>query len=164
LASRSVNKVILLGNLTRDAETKFTPSGTAVSKFSLATNRRVKDQQTGDWKDEADFHNVTLWQGENVANFLLKGKSVYLEGRLSTRKYDKDGETRYATEVVCGAMDVILLGGGKGDGGGDQVVSRPRGGGAGSGKTPAPSSGFEPGVVDEDEIPFILPAHEGLMP
>jgi single-strand DNA-binding protein len=143
LASRSVNKVILLGNLTRDAETKFTPSGTAVSKFSLATNRRVKDQQTGDWKDEADFHNVVLWQGENLANFLLKGKSVYLEGRLSTRKYDKDGETRYATEVVCGSNDVILLGGGKGgERDDDQPVSRPRG------SKPAAAP------VDDSDVPF----------
>ena len=110
MASRSVNKVVLLGNLGRDAETRFTPSGAARTTFSIATSRRWKDQQTGEWKEETDWHNVVLWRQENLATYLTKGKQVYVEGRLRTRNYeDKDGKKVYATEVV--ADDVILLGG-----------------------------------------------------
>ena len=115
MASRSVNKVILVGHLGRDAETQFTPAGVAVTKFSVATNRRWKDQQTGEWKEETDWSNVGLWRQENLANYLTKGKQVYVEGRLQTRSYDdKDGKKQYRTEVV--ADDVILLGGRGGDG------------------------------------------------
>jgi single-strand DNA-binding protein len=110
MASRSVNKVILVGHLGKDAETKFTPGGTAVTKFTIATGRRWKDKQSGEWKEETDWHNVVLWQAENLANYLLKGKQVYVEGRLHTRSYDdKDGKKQYFTEVV--AEDVLLLGG-----------------------------------------------------
>jgi len=93
MASRSVNKVILVGHLGRDAETKFTPAGVAVTKFSVATNRRWKDQQSGEWKEETDWANIVLWRQENLANYLTKGKQVYVEGRLQTRSYDdKDGK------------------------------------------------------------------------
>jgi len=110
MASRSVNKVLLIGNLGRDAETKFTPNGAARTTFSVATSRRWKDQQTGEWKEETDWHNVVLWRQENLANYLTKGKQVYIEGRLQTRSYeDKDGKKVYMTEVV--AEDVLLLGG-----------------------------------------------------
>ena len=116
MASRSVNKVILVGHLGRDAETKFTPGGAAVTRFSVATNRRWKDQQSGEWKEETDWTNVVLWRSENLANYLTKGKQIYVEGRLQTRSYDdKDGKKVYATEVV--ADDVILLGGQGGGGG-----------------------------------------------
>src|SRR5271166_3702501 len=134
MASRSVNKVILVGHLGRDAETKFTPAGVSVTSFSVATNRRWKDQQSGEWKEETDWANVVLWRQENLANYLTKGKQVYVEGRLQTRSYDdKDGKKQYMTEVV--ADDVILLGGrdgGSGGGGGgaefsQQPVSMPRG-------------------------------------
>jgi len=110
MASRSVNKVILIGNLGRDAETKFTSSGVAKTTFSIATSWRSKDPQTGEWRDETDWHNVVLWRQENLANYLTKGKQVYVEGRLQTRSYeDKDGKKVYVTEVV--AQDVLLLGG-----------------------------------------------------
>jgi len=116
MASRSVNKVILVGNLGRDAETKFTPSGVSVTRFSVATGRRWKDQQSGEWKEETEWHNVSLWRAENLAPYLTKGKQVYVEGRLQTRSYDdKDGQKRYSTEVV--ADDVILLSN-RGEGGG----------------------------------------------
>src|SRR3954462_8169885 len=82
MASKSVNKVFLLGNLGKDAETKFTPSGVARTTFSIATTRRYKDNQTGEWKDETDWHNIVLWRSENVANYLTKGKQVHVEGRL----------------------------------------------------------------------------------
>ena len=116
MASRSVNKVILLGNLGRDAETKFTTGGAARTTFSIATSRRWKDQQTGECKEETDWHNIVLWRQENVANYLTKGKQVYIEGRIQTRTYDdKDGKKVYTTEVV--ADDVILLGGRVAEGG-----------------------------------------------
>jgi len=153
MASRSVNKVILLGHLGRDAETKFTPSGVAVTKFSVATNRRWKDQQTGEWKEETDWANVVLWRQENLANYLTKGKQVYVEGRLQTRSYDdKDGKKQYMTEVV--ADDVILVGGRDGGGGGDfaqQPVSMPR-----SAQKPQPKpaeDSFDQGITDDD-VPF----------
>src|SRR5579875_3754047 len=115
MASRSVNKVILLGNLGRDAETKFTPAGASVTRFSVATTRRWKDQQTNDWKEETNWTNVSLWRQEKLGAYLTKGKQVYVEGRLQTRSYDdKDGKKVYTTEVV--ADDVILLGG-RGEGG-----------------------------------------------
>src|SRR5689334_1517382 len=114
MASRSVNKVILLGHLGKDAETKFTQGGVAVTNFTLATSRRWKDQQSGEWKEETEWHRCVLWRSENVSNYLLKGKQIYVEGRLQTRSYDdKDGQKRYTTEVVCD--DVILLGGRGGD-------------------------------------------------
>ncbi len=153
MASRSVNKVILIGHLGRDAETRFTPAGVAVTKFSVATNRRWKDQQSGEWKEETDWANVVLWRQENLANYLTKGKQVYVEGRLQTRSYDdKDGKKQYMTEVV--ADDVILLGGRGGEGGEDRPVSMPRsaqkapsGGGAGGG-------GMEDQGITDDDVPF----------
>ncbi len=115
MASRSVNKVILIGHLGRDAETAYTASQTSVTKFSVATNRRWKDQQSGEWKEETNWTNVVLWRGENVAPYLTKGKQVYVEGRIQTRSYDdKEGRKVWTTEVV--ADDVILLGG-RGEGG-----------------------------------------------
>jgi single-strand DNA-binding protein len=124
MASRSVNKVILIGHLGRDAETGYTPSQVARTKFSVATSRRWKDQQTGEWKEETDWSNVVLWRSENLAQYLTKGKQVYVEGRLRSHSYeDKDGKKVYATEVV--AEEVILLGG-RGEGGGS-------GAGAGTG-------------------------------
>jgi single-strand DNA-binding protein len=159
--ARSVNKVILIGNLGRDAETKFTPQGIAVSRFSIATTRRIKDNNTGDWKDETDWNNVVLWRNENLAQYLTKGKQVYVEGRLQTRSYDdKDGNKRYSTEVV--AEEVMLLGGrGEGgEGGGGGMMSAPRSasqrpaGGGGSAAKPAGNyDDFDPGIADDD-VPF----------
>ena len=158
MASRSVNKVILLGHLGRDAETKFTPSGVARSTFTIATNRRWKDQQSGEWKEETDWHNVILWRSENLANYLLKGKQVYVEGRLQTRSWeDKDGQKKYMTEVV--ADDLILLGG-RGDsapaGDFDRPAAAPR---SAPRPQPQPSNAapppddFSQGISDDD-VPF----------
>jgi single-strand DNA-binding protein len=156
MASRSVNKVLLIGHLGKDAETKFTPSGVSMTKFSVATNRRWKDQQTGEWKEETDWANVVLWRQENLANYLTKGKQVYVEGRLQTRSWeDKDGKKQYMTEVV--ADEVILLGGRGGEGGpegGSQPVSMPR-----SAPRPQPAArvademGPDQGITDDD-VPF----------
>jgi single-strand DNA-binding protein len=158
MASRSINKVLLIGHLGRDAETKFTPGGAAVTKFSVATNRRWKDQQSGEWKEETDWHNVVLWRAENLANYLTKGKQVYVEGRLQTRSYDdKDGKKQYFTEVV--AEDVLLLGG-RGEGGmgeGSQApvsmprtAARPQSAGAG----PAHDDASYSQGVSDDDVPF----------
>jgi single-strand DNA-binding protein len=155
MASRSVNKVILIGHLGRDAETRFTPSGVAVTKFSVATNRRWKDQQTGEWKEETDWANVVLWRQENLANYLTKGKQVYVEGRLQTRSYDdKDGKKQYMTEVV--AEDVLLLGG-RGEGGmegGSQPVSMPRSARGGQAAAPAAADHEMDQGITDDDVPF----------
>jgi single-strand DNA-binding protein len=152
MASRSVNKVILIGHLGRDAETRFTPAGIAVTSFSVATNRRWKDQQTGEWKEETDWAKVVLWRQENLANYLTKGKQIYVEGRLQTRSYDdKDGKKQYTTEVV--ADEVILLGG-RGEGGGPetgpQPVSMPR---SAPKAQRADESPMDQGITDDD-VPF----------
>src|SRR5438270_10532294 len=150
MAQRSVNKVLLIGNLGRDAETKFTPSGSAVTRFSVATQRRWKDQATNEWKEETNWTNVTVWRQEKLANYLTKGKQVYVEGRIQTRSYDdKDGKKVYATEVV--ADDIILLSGrGEGAPGGEgfsagEPRSAPRAVGAGQGqRTNRPASAPAP--------------------
>jgi single-strand DNA-binding protein len=160
MASRSVNKVILIGHLGRDAETKFTPGGAAVTKFSVATNRRWKDQQSGEWKEETDWSNIVLWKAENLANYLTKGKQVYVEGRLQTRSYeDKDGKKVYSTEVV--AEEVILLGGQGGAGGGrggdeysQQPVSMPRTAQRSAPPQPAAAQEDYPQGITDDDVPF----------
>src|SRR5580658_8248461 len=161
MAARSVNKVILMGNLGKDAETKFTPSGTAVSNFTLATNRRWKDQQSGEWKEETEWHRCVLWRSENRANYLTKGTPVYIEGRLQTRSWeDKDGQKRYTTEVVC--EDLILLSSRVGDAGGgapsgdfERPVSMPRSAQRPQPAAPsaAPPDDFSQGITDDD-VPF----------
>lgn len=160
MASRSVNKVILIGRLGRDAETKFTPGGAAVTRFSVATNRRWKDKDSGEWKEETDWSNIVLWRSENLANYLTKGKQVYVEGRLQTRSYeDKDGKKVYATEVV--AEDVILLSSQGTDGGGrggdefsQQPVSQPRSASRSPAPAPQPADDqFGQGITDDD-VPF----------
>ena len=141
MASRSVNKVTLLGHLGKDAESKFLPSGVSVAKFSVATSRRWKDKGSDDWKEETEWTNVSFWRSENLVPYLTKGKQVYVEGRLQTRSYEKDGEKRYSTELV--AEEVILLGGGgekQGDGG---LVSQP------SSSRPPMDSG-----ISDDDVPF----------
>jgi len=160
MASRSVNKVILLGNLGKDAETKFTPNGVARSTFTLATSRRWKDQQSGEWKEETDWHNIVLWDSENVANFLLKGKQVYLEGRLQSRSWeDKEGQKKYTTEVVC--YELILLGG-RGDTAGAPAgpagefappVSMPRSAPRPQAAASEPPDDLNQGITDDD-VPF----------
>ncbi len=152
--ARSLNKVMLIGNLGKDAETRYTPSGTSVTSFSVATQRRWKDQATNDWKEETNWTNVVFWRGENVAPYLTKGKQVYVEGRLQTRSYDdKDGNKKYITEVV--AEEVMLLGGRGGDGEEGGMASAPR---TAAGRPrpmqqQAPQDDFAPGITDDD-VPF----------
>jgi single-strand DNA-binding protein len=171
MASRSVNKVILVGHLGQDAETRFTPSGVPVTSFSVATSRRWKDQQTNEWKEDTNWSNVVLWRAENLAPYLTKGKQVYVEGRLQTRSYDdKDNKKVYRTEVV--ADDVILLSGGAGrpdeEGGGARGAGAAGSGGSSRGSggygaakggaaKPAAAGGDDPYSnmnVTDDDVPF----------
>jgi single-strand DNA-binding protein len=161
MASRSVNKVILLGHLGKDAETKFTPGGAAITKFTIATNRSVKDKQSGEWKEETDWSNVVLFNKENLSQYLIKGKQVYVEGRMQTRSYeDKDGKKLYFTEVV--ADDIILTQGGGGGGprGGDEYsqatpVSMPRSAQRQAPPQAAPQQDEYGGQgITDDDVPF----------
>src|SRR3989344_2117998 len=107
--AKSLNKVQLIGNLTRDPELRYTPQGTAVTSFSIATNRRWKTD-AGEWRDEADFHRIVAWDklAEICANYLKKGSKTYVEGRLQSRNWEtQDGQKRNTTEVVI--SDMIML-------------------------------------------------------
>jgi single-strand DNA-binding protein len=108
--SKSINKVALLGNLGKDPEVKYSPSGTAVAKFSLATTSRTKEGG-GDWQDKTEWHSIVAFgkTAEIVEKYLHKGGKVYIEGRLQTSSWEKNGEKKYKTEVVV--SDLILLGG-----------------------------------------------------
>lgn len=108
----SLNKVMLIGNLGKDPEVRYTTSGTAVAGFSIATSEKFKNK-AGDWEDRTEWHNITLWGrlAEIAGEYLAKGKTVFIEGRLQTRKWqDRDGRDRYTTEVVADKMQ--MLGGG----------------------------------------------------
>ncbi len=153
--AKSVNKVILIGNLGKDPELKYTPSGTAFAKFSLATNERYKDK-AGEWQDRTEWHNIVCWQrtAEIAGEYLKKGRSVYIEGRIQTRSWDDktSGQKKYMTEIV--ANDLVLLGGGRGEGG--EGGPAQRGGRPAAAEPPAPpeensASGAE--ITDAD-IPF----------
>ncbi len=126
--AKSVNKVILVGNLGKDPEVKYTPSGVPVAKFSLATNERFKDK-SGEWQDRTEWHNIVAWQrlAEIVGEYVKKGSKIYIEGRLQTSSWEdkQSGEKKYRTEVV--ANDLVLLSGrGEGGGSSDGFEGRPR--------------------------------------
>lgn len=110
----SVNKVILLGSLGRDPEVRFMPNGEAVANFSMATSENWKDK-SGVKQEKTEWHNVVAYRklAEIMGEYLKKGSSVYIEGRLQTRKWEKDGVTRYSTEIIADSMQML---GGKADG------------------------------------------------
>lgn len=152
---RSLNKVMLIGNLGKDAETRHTPSGVSVTSFTLATSSRTKDA-TGEWRDKTDWHDVVVWRAENVAPYLKKGQSVFVEGRLQTRSWeDQSGQRRYRTEVICdSSFGLMLLGGragGSGGGSGGSGQRDPGGMEPPPPRTPEPSPNVGP---DDDDIPF----------
>lgn len=134
----SVNKVILIGNLGRDPEVRYTPSGAAVCNLSLATTRNWKNRDSGERQEETEWHRVVLYdrQAEIAGEYLKKGRPVYIEGRLKTRKWqDKEGKDTYTTEIIAETMQ--LLGGREGGGGDDMgggggYSREARGGGGGS--------------------------------
>lgn len=173
----SVNKVILVGNLGRDPETRYTQEGSAICNISVATTSQWKDRNSGERREETEWHRVTFYGrlAEIAGQYLKKGRSVYVEGRLKTRKYtDKAGVERYATDIIAEQMQ--MLGGRDSDGGGYGGGRQSAGGGYGAdegfeggsdyggaprggarGGSPAPASGNrQPASFDEmdDDIPF----------
>jgi single-strand DNA-binding protein len=141
-----VNKAIIIGNLGRDPEVRFTPSGRAVAKFTVATSERWTDQQ-GQRQEKTEWHNIVVWgkQAETCGQYLAKGRQVYVEGRITNRSYDdKDGNKRYITEII--ARDVRFLGGGSGGGA--------CGGGGRSQEPFSAPQGEDASPEPEDDIPF----------
>ena len=142
-----VNKVILVGNLGQDPEIRYMADGTAVANFSIATSETWKDKQTGEKKERTEWHRVVAWRqlGELCGKYLAKGRQVYIEGKLQTRSWEKDGVTRYMTEIV--ASEVHFIGGNRDDSAGR---GRPAG-------NQAMDRGYpEPPIADmpQDDIPF----------
>ncbi|VVE37985.1 single-stranded DNA-binding protein [Pandoraea anhela] len=167
----SVNKVILVGNLGADPEVRYMPSGDAVANIRLATTDRYKDKQSGEFKEMTEWHRVSFFGrlAEIVNEYLKKGSSVYIEGRIRTRKYQaQDGTDRYSTEIVADQMQMLggrggSEGGGGGggysrggdEGGGGGGYSRGGGGGGGGGRQQAPAKQSGGGFDDmDDDIPF----------
>jgi single-strand DNA-binding protein len=153
--ARGINKVILVGNLGADPDTRYMPSGKAVTNIRIATSESWKDKQTGDQQERTEWHTVVLFDklGEVAAEYLRKGSQVYIEGSLRTRKWqDKEGKDRYSTEIV--ARDMQMLGGrggGAASGGGERGEQR----GARQApedRSPAPVS--NDGGEFDDDIPF----------
>ena len=149
--ARGVNKVILVGNLGNDPETRYTASGSAVSNLSVATSRSWRDKQSNETKEDTEWHRVVLFGrlAEIAAEYLKKGSKVYLEGRLQTRKWqDKGGQDRWTTEIVAEEMQMLdSRGGGGAASFGDQNRSQ---GGSQPAQQPAPA----PSDDFDDDIPF----------
>ncbi|MDO3377427.1 single-stranded DNA-binding protein [Geoalkalibacter halelectricus] len=159
----SINKVILVGNLGKDPELRYTPSGAPVATFSLATSERYKDRN-GEQQEKTEWHNIVAWRqlAEICGKYLHKGKQVYIEGKIQTRKYqDRDGNDRYITEIVADQMQML---GGRGDEGGGAGYARqssaaPRGdqrpaAGGGQKREPSRDDFEEPPFNPDDDIPF----------
>jgi len=164
--ARGINKVIIVGNLGGDPETRYMPSGSAVTNLTVATNESWKDKQTGEQKDRTEWHKVAMFNrlAEVAAEYLSKGSQVYIEGKLRTRKWqDKNGQDRWTTEIVADEMQML---GGRGGGGGSAPMnsssdSAPTHSSSDSAPThsssdSAPSSAPpKPGPDDfDDDIPF----------
>ena len=145
----SLNKVMLIGNLGKDPEVRYTAAGTAVASFSVATSEKYKNK-SGEWEEKTEWHNVTLWArlAEIAGEYLAKGKTVYIEGRLQTRKWqDRDGKDRYTTEIVGEKMQMLS---GKGEGGGGR-----QGGGRSESQGQSQETAYEePTFNPDDDIPF----------
>ena len=152
--ARGVNKVIIVGNLGQDPETRYMPSGSAVTNFTVATNESWKDKQTGEQRDRTEWHRVAMFNrlAEIAAEYLRKGSQVYIEGKLRTRKWQgQDGNDRYTTEIIADEMQML---GGRGGGGGGSFGSG-GGGSQGSGQGGGGSAPPQPGPDDfDDDIPF----------
>ena len=155
--ARGVNKVILVGNLGQDPESRTTPGGATVTNIRIATSESWRDKQSGEMKEQTEWHTVVLWSrlGEIAAEYLKKGSQVYIEGRLQTRKWqDKSGNDRYTTEIVAGEMQMM---GGRGGGGANQETRDRRDPGADTPPQAAAAGGAAPGgtAADfDDDIPF----------
>ena len=147
--ARGVNKVIIVGNLGGDPETRYMPSGAAVTNLTVATNESWKDKQTGEQKERTEWHKVAMFNrlAEIAAEYLRKGSQVYIEGKLRTRKWQgQDGQDRYTTEIIADEMQML-----GGRGGGSFGGSGQQGGGQQGGGSAPP----QPGPDDfDDDIPF----------
>jgi single-strand DNA-binding protein len=157
--ARGVNKVIIVGTLGKDPETRYMPSGSAVTNMRLATNEQWKDKQTGEQQERTEWHSIAMFGrlAEIAAEYLRKGSQVYIEGKLRTRKWqDKEGKDRYTTEIVADEMQML---GSKGGGGGASMGPPAERSSSGGGQRPAAVSdmdsggGGPPGDFDDD-IPF----------
>ena len=153
----NINRVVLVGNLTRDPELRHTPSGTAVCSLRVACNTRRKNNGTGEWEDKPNYFDVTVWgaQGENCARFLTKGRPVAIDGRLEWREWDtQDGQKRQAIDIIADAVQ--FLGGRDDSGGGGQSA-----GFAPRSDVPVDERDFQPAGAPngrsapaDDDIPF----------
>lgn len=162
--ARGVNKVILVGNLGKDPEVRYMPSGGAVTNVTIATSESWTDKNTNEKKEKTEWHNVVFFNklAEIVGQYLKKGAQVYVEGSLRTRKWEKDGIDRYTTEIV--ASDMQMLGGKASggtanmDGGGSSSGYAPRSGGGsssrGQSQSAAPMPSQDAGGFEDDDIPF----------
>lgn len=158
----SINKVILIGNLGRDPETRYSADGAAITNIAIATSETWKDKATGEKKEQTEWHRVVFFGrlAEIAGEYLRKGRPVYIEGRLQTRKYtDKEGVERYTTEIV--AQEMKMLGSREGAGGGmstpdmDDAPAAPRAASGGGGGGARPASKPAANIADmDDDIPF----------
>lgn len=149
----SVNKVILVGNLGRDAELRYTPGGAAVATLNLATTE-VWNDKSGQRQEKTEWHRIVLWgkTAETLSEYLLKGRQIYVEGRLQTRQWeDRDGNKRYTTEV---RSDRVVLLSGRGEGGGGAQAGRQHGDEQNQRAPAAPAAPAEGAELTEDDIPF----------
>jgi len=147
MSKGTVNKVILIGRLGKDPDMRYTPSGTAVANFSLATNSSFKDSD-GNWQDKTEWHNIVTFgrTAEIAGEYLKKGKLVYIDGRLQTSSWeDQNGQKRYKTEVVAGELQLI---GSRGEG--DSRADSP----AGDTEDEVPAAEDIPPASEEDDLPF----------
>jgi single-strand DNA-binding protein len=159
----SVNKVIIIGNLGKDPEVRYLPSGSAICNITVATSRQWKDKTSGERQEETEWHRITFFDrmAEIAGEYLKKGKPVYVEGRLKTRKYtDKDGVEKYATDIVATEMQLLGSREGMGEGDGGGGGGYPRSASAPRPSAPAPASKpaaakSSTGFDDmDDDIPF----------
>ena len=155
----SVNKAILIGNLGKDAELRFTSGGTPVASFSMATTERYNDRD-GNKKEDTQWHNIVVWgkTAEAIHTYLVKGKQIYVEGKLQTRKWtDKEGKDRYTTEVRADRVVLLGGGGGAGAGAGGPRAAAPSRERYGSAPADMGDGGGDFSPVDtpnDDDIPF----------
>ncbi len=153
-----INKVIIIGRLGQDPETRFMPDGTAVTNMSVATSKEWKDKNTGEKKEKTEWHRCVLWArlAEVAQQYVHKGDSVYLEGELETRKWEKDGATHYSTEIRVFKLEML--------GGSQNAQNAPQGQSGQSNAIPSDSGGnagnqqktgnFDPNETFDDDIPF----------
>ncbi len=159
MASRGVNKVILIGNLGQDPEIRYMPSGGAVANLTLATSESWRDKQTGEMKEKTEWHRVVIFGklAEIAGEYLRKGSQVYIEGQLQTRKWqDQSGQDRYSTEVVVNIGGTMQMLGGRG--GQDNAPSQGGQGGWGQPQQPQASQQFSGGAQSRPQQPAAAPA------